>query len=64
MKVHFLQFFVVVKMTERRKNQSEVWTYFTQSFIYFITVNKYRFCLSVIGNINIGIYKKSISVDH
>ncbi len=37
-------------------------------FIYFITVNKYRFCISVIGYINmqiIGIgYKKSISVDH
>ncbi len=30
---------VVVKMTERRKNQSEEWTYFTQLFIYFITVN-------------------------
>ncbi len=37
-------------------------------FIYFITVNIYRFCISVIGYINmqiIGIgYKKSISVDH
>ncbi len=56
-------FFVVVKMTE-----SEEWTYFTLLFIYFITVNKYRFCISVIGNINmqiIGIgYKNSISVDH
>ncbi len=37
---------------------------------YFITVNKYRFCISVIGHTNrqiigIGIsYKKSISVDH
>ncbi len=55
-------------MTERRKNQSEEWTYFTLLFIYFITVNKYRFCISVIGYINmqiIGIgYKKSISVDH
>ncbi len=44
-------------MTKRRKNQS-----FTQLFIYFITVNKYRFCISVIGYINmqiIGIgYKK------
>ncbi len=51
--------FVVVKTTERRKNLSEEWT-------DFITVNKYRFCISVIGNINmpiIGIgYKKSISV--
>ncbi len=41
---------------------------FTQLFMYFITVNKYRFCISVIGYINvqsIGIgYKKSISVDH
>ncbi len=57
-------------MTERRKKQSEEWTYFTQLFIYFITVNKYRFCISVIGYIivqiiGIGIgYKKSISVDH
>ncbi len=42
--------FVVVKMTERRKNQS-----FTQLFIHFITVNKYRFCISVIGYINIQI---------
>ncbi len=42
-------------MTERRKNQSEVWTYFTQLFIYFITVNKYRFCISVIGYINLQI---------
>ncbi len=25
---------------------SEEWTYFTQLFIYFITVNKYRFCIS------------------
>ncbi len=60
--------FVVVKMTERRKNQSEEWT--SLLFIYFITVNKYRFCISVLGYINmqiigIGIgYKKSISVDH
>ncbi len=56
-------------MTERRKNQSEEWTYFTLLFIYFITVNKYRFCISVIGYINeqiisIGKKKKSISVDH
>ncbi len=42
-------FKIVVKMTERRKNQSEEWTYFTLLFIYFITVNKYRFCISVIG---------------
>ncbi len=66
--VNFQPLFVVVKMTERRKNQSEEWTYFTQLFIYFISVNKYRFCISVIGNINIQImgigYKKSISVDH
>ncbi len=44
----------------------EVWTYFTQLFIYFI--NKYRFRISVIGNINMQIidigYNKSISVDH
>ncbi len=41
---------------------------FTLLFIYFITVNKYRFCISVIGYINmqlIGIgYNKSVSVDH
>ncbi len=41
---------------------------FNQLFIYFITINKYRFCISFIGYINmeiIGIgYKKSISVDH
>ncbi len=42
-------------MTERWKKQSEVWTYFTQLFIYFITVNKYQFCISVIGNINMQI---------
>ncbi len=58
-------FFVVVKMTEKRKKLSEEWTYFTQLFIYFITVNKYWFCISVIGYINmqiIGIvidYKKN-----
>ncbi len=51
----FNSFFVVVKMTERRKNQSEEWTYFTLLFIYFITVNKYRFCISVIGYINVQI---------
>ncbi len=59
----FNSFFVVVKMTERRKNQS-----FILLFIYFITANKYRFCISVIGYINIQIIgignKKSISVDH
>ncbi len=64
----FNSFFVVVKMTERRKNQSEEWTYFTLLFIYFITVNKYRFYISVTGYINVQIisigYKKSISVDH
>ncbi len=61
--VIFQQFFVVVKTTERRKNQS-----ITLLFIYFITVHKYRFCISVIGNINMQIivigYKKSISVNH
>ncbi len=56
-------------MTERRKNQSEEWTYFTLLFITFLkTVNKYRFCISVIGYINIQIfgigYTKSILVDH
>ncbi len=40
-------------MTERRKNQSEEWTYFTLLFIYFITVNNYRFCISVMGYINV-----------
>ncbi len=29
--------------------------YFTQLFIYFITVNKYRSCISVIGYINMQI---------
>ncbi len=28
---------------------------FTLLFIYFITVNKYRFCISVIGYINVQI---------
>ncbi len=55
-------------MTERRKNQSEEWTYFTLLFINFITVNKYRFCISVIGYINVQIIgistKKSVSVNH
>ncbi len=36
--------------------------------IYFITVNKYRFCISIIGYIKVQIigigYKKSKSVDH
>ncbi len=54
-------------MTGRRKNQSEEWTYFTQLFIYFITVNKYRFSISVIGYINmqiigIGIGYKKINI--
>ncbi len=50
--------------------ESEEWTYFTLLFMYFITVNKYRFLISVIGYINmqiivIGIgYKNSISVKH
>ncbi len=35
--------------------ESEEWTYFTLLFIYFITVNKYRFCISVIGQINMQI---------
>ncbi len=64
--VNFQQFFVVVKMTERRKNQSDEWTSFC--YLFTLTVNKYRFCISFIGYINmqiIGIgYKKSISVDH
>ncbi len=59
----FNSFFVVVKMTERRKNQS-----FTLLFIHFITANKYRFCISVIEYINMQIicigYKNSISADH
>ncbi len=42
----YFQQFSVVKMTERRKNQSEEWTYFTLLCIYFITVNKYWFWLS------------------
>ncbi len=61
--VNFQQFFVVVKMTETRKNQSEEWTYFILLFIYFITVNKYWFCISVIRYINVQIigiaYKKN-----
>ncbi len=52
---NFQQFFVVVKMTERRKNQSEEWTYFTLLFIYFITVNKYLLWISVIRYINVQI---------
>ncbi len=38
---------------------------FTLLFIFFITVNKYRFCISVIGNINmqiIGICYKKINI--
>ncbi len=42
-------------MTEKRKNQSEEWTYLDLLFIYFITVNKYWFCISVIGYINMQI---------
>ncbi len=42
-------------------------TYFTLLYIYFITVNKYRFCISVIGYINvqiigIGIGYKKINI--
>ncbi len=39
---------------------------FTQLFMYFITVNKYRFYISVIGYINVQSIgsKKSLSVDH
>ncbi len=64
----FNSFFVVVEMTERRKTQSEEWTDVTQLFSYFITVNKYWFCISVIRYINMQIIgidykKKSISVD-
>ncbi len=59
-------FLLLLRWLKGRKNQSEEWTYFT--LIYFITVNKYRFCISVIGYINMQIidigYKKSISVDH
>ncbi len=54
-----------VKINERRKNQIKEWTYFTLLFIYFITVNKYRFCISVIGYINvqvIGIGYKKINI--
>ncbi len=56
-------------MTERRKNKAKNGLT-SLLFIYFITVNKYRFCISVIGYINVQIigigigYKKSISVDH
>ncbi len=45
-------------MTERRKKQGEECYLFVMLFmlfIYFITVNKYRFCISVIGNINMQI---------
>ncbi len=38
---------------------------FTLLFIYFITINKYRFCISVIGYINvqiIGIGNKKINI--
>ncbi len=42
-------------MTERRKKQSEEWTHFTLLFNYIITANKYRFCISVIGYINVQI---------
>ncbi len=65
MKIFIFEFFFVVKMTERRKNQSEEWIYFTLLFIYFITVNKYRFCISVIGYISvqiIGIGYKKINI--
>ncbi len=38
-------------MTERGKNQLKR----KKLFIYFITVNKYRFCISVIRYINVQI---------
>ncbi len=55
--VNFQPLFVVVKMIERRKNQSEEWTYFTLLFVYFITVNKYRFSGTNMQIISIS-YKK------
>ncbi len=62
----FNSFFVVVKMTERRKKTKQIMD-FNLLFIYFITVNKYRFCISVIGYINmqiigIGIGYKKINI--
>ncbi len=52
MKMLIFNSFLLLLRTERRKNQSEEWTYFT---LYFIIVNKYRFCILVIGYINIQI---------
>ncbi len=46
MNVNFeLLFVVVVKMTERRKNQREEWT--SLRYLFTLTINKYWFCISV-----------------
>ncbi len=45
--VTFSTVFVVVKITERRKTKAKNGLT-SLLFIYFITVNKYRFCISVI----------------
>ncbi len=49
----------------KTKAKNGLTLYFTLLFIYFITVNKYRFCISVIGYINvqiIGIGYKKINI--
>ncbi len=64
MKDLIFNLFFIVKMTEMWKNQSEEWT--SQSYLFpFITVNKYRFWISVIGKINmqiIGIGYEKINI--
>ncbi len=37
--VNFQPLFVVVKMTERRKNQSKEWTYFTIIIVIYLLYN-------------------------
>ncbi len=60
----FNSFLLLLRWLKGEKNKAKngLTLYFTLLFIYFITVNKYRFCISVIGYINIQIigigYKK------
>ncbi len=59
----FSSFLLLLRWLKEGKNH---WTYFSQLFIYFITVNKYWFCISVIGYLNMQIIgignKKKINI--
>ncbi len=46
----FNSFLLLLLWLKGGKKQSKEWTYFTQLFIYSITVNRHWFCISVILN--------------